>query len=201
VRIHNQIRATFRKIQDEVIVKYGNLGYTGSFADASDISIPDTIVASPEAAHDHLHDVAETWGPALAVRALAPSKSDSAHARLARAPLDLVRADQQQAEADLQRLRADAIARVKDLSTKTKACQARGSAISVAHLHSIHRPVCSAQDFHLSQGETARRDRLIAQAKNATVCAKSARNNVRKPLSRFPDSVPVAWGVSAWCSC
>jgi len=140
-------------------------------------------------------------GPALAVRALAPSKSDSAHARLARAPLDLIQADQQQAEADLQCLRAGAIARVKRLSAKTKGYQARGSAISVAHLHSTHRPVCSAQDFHLSQGEAARRDRLIAQAKNATVCAQTARNDVRKPLSRILDSVPVVWGVGAWCSC
>jgi hypothetical protein len=200
-RTREQVRATFRKIQDEARAEYGNRGCTGSFAEASGISILDAIVASPEAAHDHLHDVAETWGPALAVRALALPKSDSAHARLARAPLDLVHADRQQAEADLQRLRAGAIARVKGLSVKTKECHACGSAISVAHLRSTHCPVYGAQDFHLTQGEAVRRDRLVAQAKNATACAETARNDTRKPLSRIPDSVPVVWGVSAWGSC
>jgi len=201
VRTHEQVRAAFRKIQDEARAEYGNRGYTGSFAEASGVSILDAIFASPEAARDHLHDVAEKWGPAIAVRALAPPKSDSAHARLARAPLDLAHADRQQAEADLQRLRAGAIARVKGLSAKTKSCQACGSAISVAHLRSTRCPVCGAQDFLLTQGEAARRDRLVAQAKDAAARAETARNDAKKPLSRIPDGVPVVWVVGAWCSC
>jgi rubrerythrin len=196
-----QVQAAFRNLVDSARAEYGNRGYTGSFAEKGEVAILDLVFADADAASDYVREHADKRGCALAVRTLVLPRSDSAHARLARAPLETAREDRRQAETALQRLRAGAIARVKGLSAKTKGCQACGSAIAVAHLRSTHCPVCNAPDFLLTQGEKTRRDRLLAAIQEAGARAEAARIAARKPLERIPPGAQTAWIVGAWCPC
>lgn len=183
------LKESFEKVQENACNENGSDSYAGHIGIVRGLEVTTKVFKDENSAYDYIHNNAQKWGCAIAVKVGDFSKVFPVTAAEKK---ELIK--EQELQSKYSNWDKDLIMRVKQAKSTQRGCKKCGSKISVKYVNSINCPVCGDNHFVTTDTDNKAFQTLKSKLKEQTSKVKEmSKKYDEKNKSNY-------WYVGALCA-